>query len=145
MLSKASGLPSREHKMVKMRLIAGAIKTIDVPFGNLIVNRAKIETTDYKSLYKVLDNLSLEGLVDAYPTGEDLFFKAAGNGTQELVNNQYSGKYSIELAGEQLTLCVVDDALEQRLSQALNDAALDLAFDQHRIDHRAEVVERRVF
>src|SRR5579875_944616 len=100
MLSKASGLPSREHKMVKMRLIAGAIKTIDVPFGNLIVNRAKIETTDYKSLYKVLDNLSLEGLVDAYPTGEDLFFKAAGNGTQELVNNQYSGKYSIELTGE---------------------------------------------
>ncbi|MDG6934572.1 MAG: hypothetical protein JRN68_07710 [Nitrososphaerota archaeon] len=86
--------------MVKMRLIAGAIKTIDVPFGNLIVNRAKIETTDYKSLYKVLDNLSLEGLVDAYPTGEDLFFKAAGNGTQELVNNQYSGKYSIELTGE---------------------------------------------
>ena len=41
-------------------------------------------------------------------------------------------------------LLVVDAVLEQRLPDALHDAAVDLSFDDHRIDHRADIVHRDV-
>src|SRR5580692_9777719 len=45
-------------------------------------------------------------------------------------------------AGHQLPLVVIDGVLEQRLADALGDAAMDLALDDHRIDHGAEIVDR---
>ena len=42
-----------------------------------------------------------------------------------------------ERAGHQLAVGVVDGILQQNLSETLHDAALDLAFDQKRIDDRA--------
>ncbi len=39
-------------------------------------------------------------------------------------------------AGQQLSLVVIDRVFEQRLSDALRDAAVHLAFDDHRIDDR---------
>ena len=44
----------------------------------------------------------------------------------------------------ELAVLAVDDALEQRLADALHDAAMALALDQQRIDDRAEVVDHRV-
>ncbi len=47
---------------------------------------------------------------------------------------------------EPVTSCpslVVDGAFQQRLADALGDAAMDLAFDDHRVDDDAEVVHRR--
>ena len=45
-------------------------------------------------------------------------------------------------AGQQLAgLLVVDAALEQRLADALGEAAMDLALDDHRVDDAAEVVD----
>ena len=43
----------------------------------------------------------------------------------------------IELAGR----FVVDDVLDQRLADALRDAAVNLPFADHRIDHHAEIVD----
>ena len=45
-------------------------------------------------------------------------------------------------AGHELAVLVVDRAFEQRLADALRDAAMHLALDDHRIDHGAEVVDR---
>src|SRR5580700_4613443 len=45
-------------------------------------------------------------------------------------------------AGHQLALVVIDGVLEQRLADALGDAAVDVALDDHRIDHGAEIVDR---
>ena len=46
-------------------------------------------------------------------------------------------------AGQQLAaLLVVDRILEQRLADALGDAAMDLALDDHRVDDVAEIVDR---
>ena len=39
---------------------------------------------------------------------------------------------------------VIDGVLQQRLADALHDAAMQLAVDQHRIDDGAEVVDRGV-
>ena len=48
-----------------------------------------------------------------------------------------------ERAGQQLARClVVDAALEHRLADALREAAVHLALDDHRIDDVAEVVDR---
>ena len=47
-----------------------------------------------------------------------------------------------ERAGDELAVLVVDRAFEQRLADALGDAAMHLALDDHRIDHRAEIVDR---
>ena len=44
----------------------------------------------------------------------------------------------IELA----RLLVVDGAFHQRLADALDDAAMHLALDDHRIDDVAEIVDR---
>ena len=49
-----------------------------------------------------------------------------------------------EAAGDRLAVLVVDDVLEQRLADALHDAAMALALDQQRIDDRAEVVDHGV-
>jgi hypothetical protein len=38
---------------------------------------------------------------------------------------------------------VIDAAFQQRLADALRDAAMHLAFDDHRIDEIAEVIHRR--
>ena len=43
-------------------------------------------------------------------------------------------------AGERLAGLVVGDFLEQRGADALHDAAADLAFDEHRVDHRAAIL-----
>ena len=47
-----------------------------------------------------------------------------------------------ERAGHELAVAVVDRAFQQRLADALRDAAVHLALDDHRIDHDAEVVDR---
>src|SRR5262249_35136837 len=47
-----------------------------------------------------------------------------------------------ERAGDELAVLVVDRALEQRLAYALRDAAVNLALDDHRIDHGAEIIDR---
>ena len=47
-----------------------------------------------------------------------------------------------ERAGDELAVLVVDGAFEQRLADALGDAAVHLALDDHRVDDRAEVVDR---
>ena len=47
-----------------------------------------------------------------------------------------------ERAGHELALFVIDRVLEQRLADALRHAAVHLALDDHRIDNRAEVVDR---
>ena len=39
-------------------------------------------------------------------------------------------------------LAVVDAVLAHRLAEALREAAVDLAFHDHRIDHGADVVDR---
>jgi hypothetical protein len=39
---------------------------------------------------------------------------------------------------------VIDQVLDQRLAGTLSDPAKDLALDQHRIDHRANVVDSHV-
>src|ERR1051325_5271695 len=45
-----------------------------------------------------------------------------------------------EACGEQLAgILVIDNVFEQRLSKSLNDPAMYLSRDQHRIDHPAEV------
>jgi hypothetical protein len=46
-----------------------------------------------------------------------------------------------EGAGDQLAVLVVDGVLEQRLADALDDAAMDLALDQHRVQDEAEIVD----
>ena len=45
-------------------------------------------------------------------------------------------------AGQQLAVLVVDRVLQQRLADALGDAALHLALDDHRVDDAADVVDR---
>ena len=45
-------------------------------------------------------------------------------------------------AGDELTVLVIDHAFEQRLADALRDAAVDLALDDHRIDDGAEIIDR---
>src|SRR4029078_134408 len=47
-------------------------------------------------------------------------------------------------AGHELAVGAVDGILEQNLSKALPDAALDLSLDQERVDERAEVVDRGI-
>ena len=47
-----------------------------------------------------------------------------------------------ERAGDELAILVVDRAFEQRLADALRDAAMHLALDDHRIDDGAEIVDR---
>ena len=47
-----------------------------------------------------------------------------------------------ERAGDELAVLVVDRAFAQRLADALRDAAMHLALDDHRIDHDAEIVDR---
>ena len=47
-----------------------------------------------------------------------------------------------ERAGDELALLVVDRAFAERLADALGDAAMHLAFDDHRIDQHAEIVDR---
>ena len=47
-----------------------------------------------------------------------------------------------ERAGHELAVLVIDRAFEQRLADALRDAAVHLALDDHRIDHRAEIIDR---
>ena len=47
-----------------------------------------------------------------------------------------------ERAGHELAVLVVDRAFEQRLADALRDAAMHLALDDHRIDDDAEIVDR---
>ncbi len=44
-------------------------------------------------------------------------------------------------AGDELAVLIVDGVLEQRLADALGDTAMHLAFDDHRIDEDAEVVD----
>ena len=44
--------------------------------------------------------------------------------------------------GHELAGLVVDRALVQRLADALRDAAMDLALDDHRVDDDAEIVDR---
>src|SRR5262249_1023437 len=46
-----------------------------------------------------------------------------------------------ERAAEELTARVVDDVLAQRLAEALDDAALDLAFADQRIEHGTDIVD----
>ena len=46
-----------------------------------------------------------------------------------------------ERAREQLTARIVNAVLTQRLTETLRDAALDLAFNNHRIDYCADVVD----
>jgi hypothetical protein len=43
-------------------------------------------------------------------------------------------------AGDELAVRVIHNMLHQRLADALDEAAVHLAFDQHWIDDRAEVV-----
>ena len=45
-------------------------------------------------------------------------------------------------AGHELAALVVDRAFEQRLADALGEAAMDLALDDHRVDQPAEIVGR---
>ena len=45
-------------------------------------------------------------------------------------------------AGHELALFVIDRAFQQRLADALRDAAMHLAFDDHRIDDGAEIIDR---
>ena len=42
-------------------------------------------------------------------------------------------------------MLVVDDFFVQRLSDRLHNAAVNLAVDQHRIDHFAAIVDRDIF
>jgi hypothetical protein len=49
-----------------------------------------------------------------------------------------------EAAGDQLAVVRIDDVFEQHLAQPLRDAAVDLAFDEHRIDQLAEVIDQRI-
>src|SRR5262249_36047368 len=46
-----------------------------------------------------------------------------------------------ERAGDELAAAVVGATLEQRLADALGEAAVDLALDDHRIDDGADVVD----
>jgi hypothetical protein len=46
-----------------------------------------------------------------------------------------------ERAGDELSVLVIDHAFEQRLADALRDPAMDLALDDHRVDHGADVVD----
>ena len=48
-----------------------------------------------------------------------------------------------ERTGHQLTVIVVNRAFEQSLTEPLYDTAVYLAFDNHRIDDCAEVVDGR--
>ena len=48
-----------------------------------------------------------------------------------------------EARGHELAVVVVDRAFQQRLADALRDAAMHLALDDHRIDEVAEIVDRR--
>ncbi len=48
----------------------------------------------------------------------------------------------MKLAVIELALLVIDRAFEQRLADALRDAAMHLALDDHRIDEVAEIIDR---
>ena len=50
-----------------------------------------------------------------------------------------------ERAGEQLAVAVVDRLFHQRLADALHHAAVQLAFDDQRIDDGAEIVDAGIF
>jgi hypothetical protein len=50
-----------------------------------------------------------------------------------------------ERAGEELAAHrVIDTVLAERLADALHDAAMDLALDDHRVQHYADIVDRGV-
>ena len=62
-----------------------------------------------------------------------------GRGRVDLERRQVVGaRHAVvhERAGHELAVLVVDRALQQRLADALGDAAVDLALDDHRIDRR---------
>ena len=46
--------------------------------------------------------------------------------------------------GEQLAAVVVDDGLEERLTEALGDGAVDLSLDDHRVDHAPTIFHERI-
>ena len=50
-----------------------------------------------------------------------------------------------ECAGHEISRPVVHQFFVQRRAQAMREAAVDLALDDHRIEHRADVVHRNVF
>jgi hypothetical protein len=49
-----------------------------------------------------------------------------------------------ERARQKLTACIVGAVFQQGLAGALRDAALDLTMNDHRVDHRADIVYRPV-
>ena len=50
-----------------------------------------------------------------------------------------------QVRGDRVAVVVVADLLEQRLSGALGDAAVDLALEQHRVEDPTGVVTARRF
>jgi len=69
--------------------------------------------------------------------GEDFVVLAAKGGTCRGAWN----RIVLERAREQLPVVIIHDVLEQHLSKALHHAAMDLAFDQHRIHHAPDIVD----
>ena len=49
----------------------------------------------------------------------------------------------VEAGRDELAALVVDGTFEERLTDALGDAAMNLAFDDHRVDDHPEIVHRR--
>src|SRR5207237_8067616 len=48
------------------------------------------------------------------------------------------------VASQQLTVPVVDDTFVERLGHTLGDGAVELAIDDHRVDHRTAVVHGNI-
>ena len=78
-----------------MDLILGALQTVGSPFEGFTVRKAAIETTDTKSLWSVLNDLSEKGIIDPSFGAEGLIAKSAEKGEEVLLAAQHQGHYKI--------------------------------------------------
>ena len=72
-----------------------------------------------------------------------LFLQGTSSGREVEGRHVVGARHGVvhERAGQQLAALVVDRTLQQRLADALDDAAMHLALDQHRVQHHAEIVD----
>src|ERR1700691_4000769 len=87
------------------------------------------------------DGAGLAAAFDAERVGRTLCQRCSDRHGGEVIGARHGVVH--ERAGHELASLVVDRALAQCLADALRDAAVDLALDNHRIDDDAEIVHRR--
>src|SRR5437764_9801568 len=82
------------------------------------------------------DSLDAHRVVRGWRLGAVGFERGEVGGGGEEVGGQ--------VAGQQLTVPVVDDTFVERLGHTLGNRAVELAIDDHRVDHRTAVVHGNI-